>query len=82
MIPHPPAGWHRTDRGGLRRRLDPASVLVYRRLGRAGWIMNIELVADASDESEAAALAEAVAASWVRAHQAVDSTNQPSARLA
>ncbi len=73
-----PPAWHRTPLGGLRRRLGPASLLVYRD-DRRRWHIRVELPADAGDEAEAAALAEAVCSAFLDAPGRADSTQQRSA---
>jgi hypothetical protein len=79
MIPCPPL-WRPSRRGdGLRRRLGPAELALYRREGRGGYFLAVTLRLAAHDPAEAAVLAEAVAASWLQAHGAADTIAQRSA---
>ena len=64
-----PPGWRRTPGGTLRRALGPLRLALFPR-GPRTWAVLVELRADAGDEGEACQLAEAVASSWLEAHQA------------
>ena len=68
--PHPPL-W-RPSHGGdsLRRRVGPLALRLYRRPGRSGYVLGIDVRLDATDIAEAAALAEAVAGAFLEAHGA------------
>jgi len=55
-----------------------AEVAVWRD-DRGCWHVQVELLARAADEDEACRLAEAVAASWVQAHQVADPARRRSA---
>ena len=70
MTLHPP-GWRPNHHGDtLRRRVGQAAVRVFRRPGRGGWYIGLEIRADCTDVAEACALAEAVAGAFLEAHRA------------
>ena len=70
MTSHP-VGWRPSHAGdALRRRYGPAWLRLFRKRDRSGWFLSVELRLDATDAAEAAALGEAVAGTWLQAHQA------------